>query len=51
MERSSGSFYRSLPLPGEVTPEHIRATLTAGVPEVQIPKPEAKREVMMIPVG
>ena len=30
-ERTFGSFYRSLPLPWEVTPEQIKATLTDGV--------------------
>ena len=40
-ERTFGRFYRSLRLPWEVTPEQIKATLTDGVLEVQILKPEA----------
>jgi HSP20 family protein len=52
VERSFGSFYRSLPLPFDVTPEQMKATLTDGVLEVQIPKPaEAKPTATKIPVG
>ena len=51
-ERTFGSFYRSLPLPWEVTPEQIKATLTDGVLEVQIPKPVAATpEAIKVPVG
>jgi len=43
MERSSGSFYRRLPLPFEVKPEQIQAKFADGVLEIVIPKPpEAK---------
>ena len=52
LERSFGSFYRSVPLPFDVTPEQITATLTDGVLQVQITKPvEAKPAVTKIPVG
>jgi HSP20 family protein len=51
-ERTFGSFYRSLPLPWEVTPQQIKATLTDGVLEVQIPKPvTATPEAIKVPVG
>jgi HSP20 family protein len=39
MERTSGAYYRRLPLPFEVTPDRITATLKDGVLEVKIPKP------------
>ncbi len=52
MERRSGSFYRSVPVPPEVTPEQIEATLKDGILEVQVPKPtEAKPQPTQIPVG
>jgi HSP20 family protein len=52
LERSFGSFYRRLPLPFDVAPELIKATLTDGVLEVQIPKPlETKPEVSKVPIG
>ena len=54
MERIYGSFYRRLPLPFEVTPEQITATLTDGVLEIliKIPKPAAtKPETAKIPVA
>lgn len=51
MERSFGSFYRTLPLPFEVTPDQVQATLTDGVLEVVIPKPvQTKPDVAKIPV-
>ena len=51
-ERTFGSFYRSLVLPWEVTPEQITATLTDGVLEVRIPKPVATTpEAIKVPVG
>jgi len=50
-ERTFGSFYRSLVLPWEVTPEQITATLTDGVLEVRIPKPVATApEAFKVPV-
>jgi HSP20 family protein len=42
MERSSGSLYRRLPMPEGVQPDQIQATLTDGVLEVTIPKPQEK---------
>jgi HSP20 family protein len=39
VERSSGSFRRSVRLPEGVTPESIRATFERGVLEVTVPKP------------
>ena len=51
-ERTYGSFYRSLALPWEVTPEQITATLTDGVLEVHIPKPVATVPASIkVPVG
>lgn len=51
-ERTFGSFYRSVPLPWEVTPEQIKATLTDGVLEVHIPKPVATVPASIkVPVG
>jgi HSP20 family protein len=51
-ERTYGSFYRRLPLPFEVKPEQITATLTDGVLEIQIPKPVATGpESTKIPVA
>ena len=52
MERSSGSFYRRLPLPFEVKAEQIQASFKDGVLEVTIPKPaEVKPEAQKIKVG
>jgi HSP20 family protein len=52
MERTYGNFYRRLPLPFEVKPEQIAATLTDGVLEIQIPKPvAAKPATTTIPVA
>lgn len=51
MERTSGSFYRRMPLPTEVKPDQIQASLTDGVLEVRIPRPtENKPESTKIPV-
>ena len=44
LERYSGSFYRRLPLPYEVDPERIDATLSDGVLEIRIPKPPGQHE-------
>jgi HSP20 family protein len=41
MERTFGSYYRRVPLPFEVTPEQVHATMQDGVLEIQIPKPAA----------
>jgi HSP20 family protein len=42
VERSSGSFRRSLTLPEGVDPASVKATFDRGVLEVSIPKPEQK---------
>jgi len=52
MERTYGSFYRSVPVPSDVSPEQIKATLEDGVLEVQVPKPvETKPKATKIPVA
>jgi HSP20 family protein len=52
MERSVGTFYRRLPLPFEVQPDQIRATMRDGVLEVRIPRPaEKSTEAKKIPVA
>jgi HSP20 family protein len=43
VERSSGSFSRSLTLPEGVDPEGIRANFDRGVLEVRVPKPEERK--------
>jgi HSP20 family protein len=43
VERSSGSFARSLTLPEGVDPEAVKASFDRGVLEVQIPKPEQRK--------
>jgi HSP20 family protein len=43
IERSHGSFSRSLPLPAGVDTSKIRADLSAGVLEIHVPKTEASR--------
>jgi HSP20 family protein len=40
VERSYGSFRRSLTLPEGVDPETVKATFDKGVLEVTVPKPE-----------
>jgi HSP20 family protein len=51
MERRLGRFYRRVPLPFDVKPEDIQATLNDGVLEVRIPKPaEATLKGKRIPV-
>ncbi|HZE04732.1 MAG TPA: Hsp20/alpha crystallin family protein [Solirubrobacteraceae bacterium] len=42
VERSSGSFRRSLTLPEGVDPASVKATFDRGVLEVSIPKPEQR---------
>jgi HSP20 family protein len=50
-ERSFGSFYRRLPLPFEVQPDQIHASMTDGVLEVRIPRPaQNETEPKRIPV-
>jgi HSP20 family protein len=43
LERSYGSFTRSLTLPEGVDPETVQASFERGVLEVRIPKPEQKQ--------
>jgi HSP20 family protein len=43
LERSFGSFSRSLTLPEGVDPEHIKASFDDGVLEVRIPRPEIRK--------
>jgi HSP20 family protein len=43
VERSSGSFTRTLTLPEGVDPASIKASFDKGVLEVRIPKPEEKK--------
>ena len=52
MERTYGTYFRRLPLPFEVTPEQIQATLEDGVLEIHINRPsEVKPEATKIAVG
>src|SRR5262245_46331481 len=43
IERSFGSFHRSLTLPDGVDPDGIDASFSDGVLEVRIPKPEERK--------
>ncbi len=43
VERSSGSFSRSLTLPEGVAADAVRASFDKGVLEIRIPKPEARK--------
>ena len=43
LERSYGSFSRSLTLPDGVDPDRVEATFDRGVLEVRIPKPEERK--------
>jgi HSP20 family protein len=43
VERSYGSFYRSVPLPQGANPDDIEATMRDGVLTVTLPVPEAAR--------
>jgi HSP20 family protein len=43
VERSYGSFQRSIPLPGEVNPDEVEATFKNGVLNVTLPKTEASQ--------
>ena len=52
MERSYGTYFRRLPLPFEVTPEQVEATLQDGVLEIHVTRPaEVKPEATKIAVG
>jgi HSP20 family protein len=51
MERTSGSFFRRVPLPFEAQPDEIQASMADGVLEVRIPRPpEQKSEPRRITV-
>ena len=51
MERSFGSFHRTLPLPAGVDKEKIKAALKKGVLTVTLPKrPEARADRKAIPI-
>jgi HSP20 family protein len=51
MERNVGRFYRRVPLPVDVKPEDVQASMSDGVLEVRIPKPtQTKSEGTRIPV-
>jgi len=43
LERSYGSFSRSLTLPDGIDPEKVEASFDRGVLEVRIPKPEERK--------
>ncbi len=43
LERSYGSFSRSLTLPDGVDPDKVEASFDRGVLEIQIPKPEERK--------
>jgi HSP20 family protein len=52
LERSAGSFTRSLTLPDGIDPDSIKASFDRGVLEVRIPKPErSKPRKVAISVG
>ena len=51
MERNVGRFYRRVPLPVDVKPEDVQASMSDGVLEVRIRKPtQTKSEGTRIPV-
>jgi HSP20 family protein len=49
-ERAYGSFYRSIPLPPDVSPEQVSAQFSNGVLEVTAPLPESARRRRKIPI-
>jgi HSP20 family protein len=49
VERSYGSFARSIGLPFEADPGQVKASFAKGVLTVTVPKPEAKEK--KIPIG
>jgi HSP20 family protein len=52
MERTYGTYYRRVPVPFEVAPEQVQATVTDGVLEIRIAKPtETKPETKKIAIG
>ncbi|MDO9217412.1 MAG: Hsp20/alpha crystallin family protein, partial [Lacisediminimonas sp.] len=50
-ERCYGRFYRMIPLPHGVDPDHARASLQDGVLEVRIPMPAAARQPHRVDIG
>jgi HSP20 family protein len=51
MERSYGSFRRTIPLPAEVERDKVEATFEKGVLKIELPKsPETRRRTKRIPV-
>jgi HSP20 family protein len=44
VERSYGSFYRSLQIPCEVEQDHVKAAFKKGVLKIHLPKSEKARE-------
>jgi HSP20 family protein len=51
-ERSFGRFYRRLPLPFDVQPEQIQASMADGVLEVRLPRPaQTQTEPKKIPIS
>jgi HSP20 family protein len=51
MERSYGTFYRRLPLPGEVKPEQVQASFADGVLTVRLPQVAAAQpETKKVPI-
>lgn len=50
-ERSYGRFYRMIPLPHGVDPDHASATMQHGVLEVRIPMPAAARAARKVNIS
>lgn len=50
LERTYGTFSRTLRLPEGIDGEHVTAKFEDGVLEIRIPKPEDKRTIKTIPV-
>jgi HSP20 family protein len=51
-ERSSGSFYRRLPLPDGVNADQIQARYSDGILEVRVPRPaETQAQGWKIPIA
>lgn len=50
-ERSYGSFYRQIPLPGGINPEEANATFKNGVLEITVPAPARQSGSRRIEIG
>jgi HSP20 family protein len=50
-ERSYGSFYREIPLPGGVNPEEAKASFNNGVLEITMPAPARQSGSRRIEIG